>query len=63
MSDVVSTEFGQHLILATDHKPGRDVKFEEVREIVKEVYIDRVREAIVARLRPSAKIVLNPAPK
>ena len=64
MSDVVTTEFGQHLILATDHKPAaREVKFEEVRELVKEVYTDRVREAIVAREKPKAKIVVNPAPK
>jgi parvulin-like peptidyl-prolyl isomerase len=63
MSDVVNTEFGHHLILAIDHKPGKDVKFEEVRELVKEVYVERVREAIVARGRPNAKIVINAAPK
>jgi len=63
MSDIVATEFGLHLILATDSKPGRDVKYEEMQEIVKEVYGDRIRETVVARLRPTAQIVINPAPK
>ena len=30
MSAPVKTQFGYHLILVTDRKPGRDVKFEEV---------------------------------
>src|SRR5207237_1093120 len=38
MSDAVITEFGVHLILATDSKPGREVKYEELQEVVKEVY-------------------------
>jgi peptidyl-prolyl cis-trans isomerase C len=63
LSDVVATEAGLHLILLLEEKAGRDVKFEDVREVVKEVYCERLREALVARLRPAAKIVVNPAPK
>ncbi len=47
MSDAVKTQFGYHLILVTDRKPGTDVKFEDVKTAVKEVYYDKLREAIV----------------
>jgi peptidyl-prolyl cis-trans isomerase C len=63
ISDVISTQFGFHLILVTDRKPGKEVKFEDVKEEVKNVYIDRLRENLAIRLRPSAKITVNPAPK
>jgi peptidyl-prolyl cis-trans isomerase C len=63
MSDIVETEFGYHLILCTDRRPGKDVKFEDVRELVKDVYSDRLREAVLAQMRPRARIVINPAAK
>jgi peptidyl-prolyl cis-trans isomerase C len=63
MSDAVRTPFGFHLILVTDRKPGKDVKFEDVKEEVQEVYLERLRENLAARLRPSAKITINPPPK
>jgi peptidyl-prolyl cis-trans isomerase C len=63
MSDVVATKFGYHLILVTDRRPGRDTKYEDVKEVVKEVYSDRLRENLAGQLRPNAKIVITPAPK
>ncbi len=65
MSAVVQTHLGYHLILATDRKPGKDVKFEDVKikEEVKEVFFDRLRELMVSRLRPRAQITINPAAK
>ena len=63
ISDVIATQFGFHLILVTDRKPGKDVKFEDVKEEVQEVYIDRLRESLAARLRPAAKITVNAPPK
>jgi hypothetical protein len=63
MSDLVQTQFGFHLILVTDRKPGKETKFEDVKDEVKEVYCDRLREAVCAQLRPRATIVVNPAPK
>jgi len=63
MSDVVQTHLGYHLILATDSKPGKDVKFEDVKEEVKEVFFDRLRDLMVSRLRPRGQITINPAPK
>jgi peptidyl-prolyl cis-trans isomerase C len=59
LSDVVATEFGLHLILVTDVKPGREVQYEKLKEVVKEVYADRLREMLVSRLRPPARIVIN----
>jgi peptidyl-prolyl cis-trans isomerase C len=63
ISDVVATQFGFHLILVTDKKPGKDVKFDDVKVRVKEIYIERLRGTLAARLRPSARIIVNPPPK
>src|SRR5262249_45352991 len=52
MSDAVVTDYGCHLILAVDTKPGREVKFEDVKPFVQEVYAERLREAIVNAYRP-----------
>jgi peptidyl-prolyl cis-trans isomerase C len=63
MSDVVRTPFGMHLILVTERKPGKEVKFEEVKEVVREVYFDRLHDYAASELRKKAKIVVNPPPK
>jgi parvulin-like peptidyl-prolyl isomerase len=63
ISEVIQTQFGYHLILATDRKPGKDVKFEDVKEEVKEVFTERLRDLMASRLRPRAKITINPVPK
>jgi parvulin-like peptidyl-prolyl isomerase len=59
MSDTVTTEFGCHLILAVDSKQGREVKFEEVKPFVQEVYGERLREAIIASYKPRSKIEIQ----
>jgi peptidyl-prolyl cis-trans isomerase C len=59
MSDVVATKFGYHLILVTDRKPGKETKFEEVKETVKDFYCDRLREDMLAQLRAKAQIVIT----
>lgn len=61
ISEPVKTPFGYHLILVTDRKPGREVKFEEVKELVKEHYVTRLHDSIVGEARQNAKIVINPA--
>jgi peptidyl-prolyl cis-trans isomerase C len=60
ISDVVTTQFGFHLILVTDRKPGKVVKFEEVKDDVREVFNERLREGLCAQLKPKAQIVVNP---
>src|SRR5262249_10425827 len=63
MSDVVTTQFGQHLILVTGRKPGKEVKFEAVKEAVKFLLGERLRESLCAQLRQNARIQINPPPK
>jgi peptidyl-prolyl cis-trans isomerase C len=62
MSDVVSTEFGYHLILTTARKEGTPKKFEDVKEDVRTLYAMRLREAVIAQMKPKAQITINPAP-
>ncbi len=63
MSDVVKTPFGYHLILATERKPGREVKFEDVKREVLEVFGDRLRESVAAQARQRSKIVVTSTAK
>jgi parvulin-like peptidyl-prolyl isomerase len=63
LSDIVSTAFGYHLILVLDTKPGKPVKFEDAQDMVKDLFCDRLRDELLAKLRPAARIVVNAAPK
>jgi parvulin-like peptidyl-prolyl isomerase len=60
ISEVVKTQFGCHLIMVTDRKAGREVKFEDVKEDVKEIYCERLRETVAAEVRAKSKIVITP---
>jgi peptidyl-prolyl cis-trans isomerase C len=59
MTDVVETQFGFHLILLLDRRDGKDVKFEDVKAGVKEVYAEKLRNMVVQHMRKSAKVVVN----
>jgi peptidyl-prolyl cis-trans isomerase C len=61
MSDVVRTPFGYHLILMMERKPGREIKFDEVKEMVKEYYAGLLREQLAGQIRQKSKIELFPA--
>ncbi len=56
MSDVVSTEFGYHVMVVTAKKPGVQRKFEEVKEDVRALYAVRLRDAVVAQMKPKAQV-------
>ncbi len=58
ISDVVKTQFGYHLILVTDRKGGREVKFEDVKEEVMEIYCERLRENLASQVKARSKIVI-----
>jgi peptidyl-prolyl cis-trans isomerase C len=60
LSDVVESEFGLHLILVTAKKQGTPRKFEEVKEDVRGLYAFRLREAVVASMKPKAQIAITP---
>jgi peptidyl-prolyl cis-trans isomerase C len=59
ISPPVKTSFGYHLILLTDRKPGREVKFEEVKEMVKDHYCTGLHDSIVNEARQRSRIVIN----
>jgi peptidyl-prolyl cis-trans isomerase C len=63
MTEPVKTQFGYHLILVTDRKPGTEHKYEEVKDRVKDIYGDKLREAVIAMMRQRAKIEITPLPK
>ncbi len=59
LSDVVKSPVGYHLILVTDRKSGKEVKFEDAKSAVKEFYGERLREAVITAMKPRAKIQIN----
>lgn len=59
ISPPVKTPFGYHLIVVTDRKPGREVKFEEVKEMVKDHYCTGLHDSIIGEARQRSKIVIN----
>lgn len=61
MTDVIETEFGYHLILVTAKNPGKQRKFEEVKEDVRAVYAMQLRQAVIGQMKPRAQIVITPS--
>ena len=61
ISNPVETQFGIHLILVTQTKPGRPITYDQARPFVQEIYGLRLRDAIVAKYRPISKIVVSDA--
>ena len=59
ISDPIKTPFGYHLIMVTEKKPGKEVKFEDVKELVKEVYFDRLHDGLAVQLRVKATITIK----
>ncbi len=58
LGQLVETQFGYHIILVTDRKPGAKVEFEKVKPVVMYVYGTRLREAVVDTVKkaPTTKI-------
>lgn len=56
MSDVIATEFGLHLIVVTERKPGTPVQFEQVADEVRESVMDELRQDTLQELRRTAKV-------
>lgn len=56
ISDVVETQVGLHLIKVTGRDPGRPSNFADIKDMVREVYLDELRQNILARMRRDAKI-------
>ena len=62
LSDPVKTQFGYHLILTTEKKPGKEVKFEELKGEAKEYFAEKLRERMSEHVRKFSKITIYPAP-
>ena len=56
LSDIVHTEFGCHLILVTDRKPGKPTTFEQVRDTVLDMYVEELKAQVLMGERQKAKI-------
>ena len=56
MSDPVASEFGYHLILTVDEKKGREVTFDQVKPFVRDVYSERLREAVLVQMKKASKV-------
>jgi hypothetical protein len=56
LSAPVETQFGYHVLLVTEKAPGKDVKFAELKEEVREVYGERLKQVMVPQLRQRAQI-------
>ncbi|HQR08418.1 MAG TPA: peptidylprolyl isomerase [Gemmatales bacterium] len=62
MTEVVETQFGYHVILCIEKKPGKEVKFADLKEPVREVYGEKLKQVMVPQLKQRAQIVISPAP-
>jgi peptidyl-prolyl cis-trans isomerase C len=56
MSQVVTTDYGYHLILATDRKAGITSAFEQVTDDVRDCLLEEIRQTTLLELRRTAKI-------
>lgn len=59
VSDIVETEFGLHLIKVLDRKAGQPSDYEKIKDDVREVYIEELRQAMLAQERKAAQIQVH----
>lgn len=59
ISDVVPTDFGLHLILVTEKKPGQPSDYEKIKDAVREFYIEEMIQSLLAEQRKKSKIVTS----
>jgi len=59
ISGIVPTDFGLHLILVTERKPGEPSDFAKVKDDVRDCCTEEMRLNLLADLRKAAKIEIN----
>jgi peptidyl-prolyl cis-trans isomerase C len=59
VSDIVTTDFGLHLIKVTDRKPGKPSDFEKIKDEVRDFYVEELRQNLLIQERKNAKIEVN----
>jgi parvulin-like peptidyl-prolyl isomerase len=60
ISEPIKTQFGYHLILATERKAGAEPQFDKIKDDVKEVFAAKLREGLIAQSRAKAQIAITP---
>jgi len=59
VSDVVTTDYGVHLLKVTDRKPGQPSDYAKIKDEVRELCIEEMRLAKLAEQRKAAHIEIN----
>jgi peptidyl-prolyl cis-trans isomerase C len=59
LSDVIQTDYGFHLLKATDRKPGLPADYALIKDEVRETYVEDMRQAVLAQERKTAHIEVN----
>jgi peptidyl-prolyl cis-trans isomerase C len=59
VSDVVETEFGLHLLKVTERKPGTPSDFARIKEDVREICIEDMRQNVLMQARKAARVEIN----
>ena len=56
LSDPVKTPFGYHIIKVTEIKKGNDVKFDDVKQVIKQNMMEEKAQVLIRQLLEKAKI-------
>lgn len=56
ISDVVASEYGLHILIATERKAGEGSEFDKIKADVKDFYVEELRQDTLNDLRKRAKI-------
>jgi len=59
ISPVVQTEFGMYLIKVTDRKPGMPSDYNQIKDAVKELYVQEAQMNLIAQQRKAAQVEIN----
>ncbi len=59
ISDVVASEYGYHLIKATERNEGQPTKYEQSIDIVRDCYAEDLRMSLLNQLRKQAKVQIT----
>ncbi len=59
VSGVVQTDYGMHLIKLTERKAGQPSDYEKIKEAVRDMCIEDLRQALLAEQRKKATIKIN----
>ena len=56
VSDVVTSDYGMHLIKLTERKPGQPSSFDKVKDDVRMMAAEELRQALLAQQRKTARV-------